>query len=453
MHVVIVGNGVAGIEAAQVVRAGAPDWKITVVSEESDHFFSRTALMYVLSGQMSHRDIEPLPRDLYQRLGLERLRARAIGLDVAAKKLLLAGGAALSFDKLLVACGSKPRPPPWPGAELAGIGHFVTLQDLEWLEREIYGENKRRPPRADEHLATSPPGSPYRPRPAAREIRGRAPKSCAVIGGGLIGAEVVETLIAAGHKPRFVIREDWFWPMAIDSREAAWIAEKFRDHGVEVMLSQLVDRFLGDDRGCLSELAIVPGAGRVPCELAVVAIGVMPSTDWIGSALELSSGGIVVDAGLRASAPDVFAAGDCAAVTWHDGGRRPEQLWYTARAQGRVAGRRLLGEDVTYRRGTWYNSAKLMDVEYTTAGVVPSALTSEEWFYEERGKVRSTTRIVVKDGAITGFNALGRRWDHEPICRWIEEGRSLVWVLDHLREAAFDTEFVPPLVIPREARR
>jgi len=62
MRVVLLGNGVAGMEAALAIRARQPGWEVVIVSEESDHFFSRTALMWVFSGQMNHRDIEPLER-------------------------------------------------------------------------------------------------------------------------------------------------------------------------------------------------------------------------------------------------------------------------------------------------------------------------------------------------------------------------------------------------------
>jgi NADPH-dependent 2,4-dienoyl-CoA reductase/sulfur reductase-like enzyme len=156
---------------------------------------------------------------------------------------------------------------------------------------------------------------------------------------------------------------------------------------------------------------------------------VVPNTDWLsGSGLELDDrGGIVVDEGLQTSAADVFAAGDCASVRWFDGTRRPEQLWYTARDQGRVVGGRLLGDGPRYERGTWYNSAKLMDVEYTTAGLVNWNLDREEsWFFEEKTKVSSTTRVVVQDDRVVGFNMLGRRWDHSVLIRWIEERRSSV---------------------------
>jgi hypothetical protein len=110
----------------------------------------------------------------------------------------------------------------------------------------------------------------------------------------------------------------------------------------------------------------------------------------------------------------------------------------------------LLGDSTRYERGHWYNSAKLMDVEYTTAGLVNWKLDGEKnWFFEENGSVRSTTRIVVQHDRVVGFNMLGRRWDHSVLIRWIEERRGLSWVLAHLKDASFDTELVPPLEVPQ----
>jgi NADPH-dependent 2,4-dienoyl-CoA reductase/sulfur reductase-like enzyme len=270
----------------------------------------------------------------------------------------------------------------------------------------------------------------------------------------LIGIEAVEVMHAAGLRPRFFIREEWFWPLAHDAAESTWIAERMREHGVDVHLEEGLASFEGDDAG--NVVAVKSDkAERYEVDLAVIAIGVVPNTEWLkGSAIELSSqGGIVVDEGLETSVPGVFAAGDCASVRWFDGSRRPEQLWYTSREQGRVAGRRLLGDDASYARGPWYNSAKLFDIEYTTVGLVNMNVEGEQNFYfEERGSVRSTTRVVLSDDRVIGFNLLGRRWDHELLLRFIAQRRSLAYVLDHLDEANFDTEFVPPLRIPTEAR-
>lgn len=452
MHVVVVGNGVAGTEAALAVRQREPSWKITIVSEESDHFFSRTALMYVLSGQMAYRDIEPLERDVYARLGFERVRARAIGLDPKAHELLLAGGVRLRYDRLLIAAGSRPRAPEWPGyGTLAGVGHFVTMQDLEWLEAEVHGRRGvDAPPRGDAHLTASTPDSPYQPRPVGAKTRNTLVQRPVVVGGGLIGVEVVETLLAAGLRPTFLIREEWFWPIALDANESAWVAEALRHHGVDVRLGANVSRLDGD--GVVR--SVVTDQGAIDADLVVVAIGVVPNTAWLGDAVARDpAGGITVDERLRTSAPDVWAAGDCASVRWFNGWVRPEQLWYTARDQGRAAGAQMLGDDARYARGTWYNSAKLMDIEYTTAGLVNMRVDGEQsWYFEENGAVRSTTRIVHVDGRVVGFNFLGRRWDHTVCNRWIEQRRHLQYVLEHLDEARFDTEFVPPLVVPTAAR-
>ncbi|MGE0785346.1 MAG: NAD(P)/FAD-dependent oxidoreductase [Sandaracinaceae bacterium] len=464
MHVVIVGNGVAGIEAALAVRARESTWTITIVSEESDHFFSRTALMWVFTGQLSHACIEPHERDLYTRMGFRRVRARATGIDAAQRRLQLAGRLdPLPFDRLLIACGSRARTAPWSGAELAGVGHFVTHQDLAWLEGEVYGGPSRggAPPNPDGHLGASAPDSPYRRRAIARARRGRAPTRPAVIGGGLIGIEAVEILVHAGLRPTFFIREEHFWPIALDAREAGWIADRMREHGVDVRLGEEVTALEGD--GAIE--TVRTDAGEHPCDLCVVAIGVVPNTDWLdgGPIARDEGGGILVDGALRATASaehvrssssagatleGIFAAGDCASVEWADGSRRPEPLWYTARDQGRIAARGLLGDGARYDRGVWYNSAKLMDVEYTTVGLVNMLVPDERnWFFEERGAVRSTTRIVLSGDRVVGFNLLGRRWDHEVLIRWIEEHRSLDFVRAHLNDASFDTELVPRLVL------
>lgn len=457
MKFVIIGNGVAGMEAALELRRRDESASITIVSEESDHFFSRTALMYVACGQLAHKDIEPLERDVYARLHFERVRARAVGIDPEAREVHLAGGLpSVPYDRLLIACGSAPRPAPfWEGYDtLAGVGHLVTLQDLDWLHRELHGRAPYdAPERPEAHLPHSADGSPYRRRAIARDRRGRGPTRPAVVGGGLIGIESIEVMLAAGLKPTFLVRERWFWPIALDEQEAGWVGEALRHHGVDVRFGVNIERLGGSD-GCLTTLHT--DQGDLEADLLVVAIGVVPQTGWLeGTPLERQErgGALIVDGALRTNVDGIWAAGDCAAVRWHDGSVRPEQLWYTGRDQGRLAARSMLDDDVHYARGTLYNSAKLMDIEYTTAGLVGWDLDGEANFlFEETGKVHSMTRFVTQQGRLVGFNALGRRWDHSVICRWIEERRPLPWVLDRLPHAAFDTELVPPLVIPASAR-
>ena len=212
-----------------------------------------------------------------------------------------------------------------------------------------------------------------------------------------------------------------------------------------------MDAIVRDAGGAVRAVRIA--GDDVPCDLVVTAIGVEPNTAFLagGPVARAANGAIEVDEALRTSVPDVWAAGDCANVTWVDGSRRPEQLWYTARDQGRIAAASMTGDPAVYRRGTWYNSAKFFDLEYTTAGFIPVLLDARNravpveagvttWFQRAPGAFASE-RIVCRGGRVAGFNMLGGRWNHEPLLEWIAEGRPLDWVLAHLHEAQFDEEF------------
>ncbi len=435
MHYVIVGNGVAGTEAALALRARDDEARISIVSAEHDHFFSRPALMYVFAGQTSLRDTEPYDRSLYDRMRFDRVRGRVVSVDPAGKALHFEDGSDLAWDKLLLAVGSKGRPAPWPGSDGPGLHYFVTLRDLEGLDREA--------------------------KPGRRAV---------VIGGGLIGVEVAEILHDRGLHVVFVVRENWYFPLALEHREAALVAEHMRAHGIDVRLGVNVDAIRRGANDSLRGVTVSPaphaeGAekGEIDAELVVSAIGVVPNTAFLpDSGIALGRGGAIeTDDALRASAPDVWAAGDCATVTWADGSRRPEQLWYTARDQGRVAARSMLGDEVVYRRGTWYNSAKFLDLEYTTAGWVPLTLNFDNtpieipagvrtWFHRVPGRFESQ-RIIVRDDRVVGFNMLGSRWNHEVLLEWIHERRGFEWVLHRLPEAQFDEEFSPRLRIHQES--
>jgi NADPH-dependent 2,4-dienoyl-CoA reductase/sulfur reductase-like enzyme len=417
MHYVIVGNGVCGMEAALALRGRDAEAHISLVSDEHDHFFSRPALMYVFCGQLTLQGTEPYDRGLYERMGFERVRGRLRSVRPGEHALLLEDGRRLAYDRLLLAVGSRARPAPWPGAPGPGLHYFVTLRDLEGLEREA-----RRGTRA------------------------------VVVGGGLIGVEVAEILLQRGLQVSFVIRERWYFPLALDEAEAAMVAEHMRRHGVDVRLGTGVAEVRRGQDGRLDGVRLESGED-LPADVLVSAIGVVPNTEFLGdSGIVLSKGGAVeVDESLRTGAPDVWAAGDCANVTWADGTRRPEQLWYTARDQGRIAARSMLGDEVSYRRGAWYNSAKFFDLEYTTAGWVPALLNWDNtpldpgpdvryWYQRVPGRFESQ-RVVVKDDRVVGFNMLGGRWDHEPLLEWIHERRSLDWVLKRLGQAQFDEEF------------
>lgn len=413
MKYLIIGNGVAGMNAAVSVRSRHTDADITIVSGESDHFFSRTALMYVATGQLSNRCIEPYERDFYQRMNFHRVRDNVTAINVEPKTIRLEKSGLIVYDRLLVASGSLPIVVPWPGIDLEGVGNFVLMQDLVWLREKM-----------------------------------KTARKAVVVGGGLIGIEVAEVLRVMGIEVTFLIREDYFWPIALDKNEGTIVSDHMCEHGIDVRLRTLLKQINGID-GKVSSVTTEEGQ-EIESDLVLLTIGVTPQTDFLkSSGIELDErGGIVVNEYLETGLPDIWAAGDCSSVVWFNNVRRPEQLWYTSRDQGKLAGVNMAGDQKVYRRATFYNSAKFFDIEYTTAGLVNFNLDGEQNWYQRQPGTNFSERITcLPDQSVAGFNMLGRRWDHRILVRWIEQKRSLDWVLTHLHEALFEEEFMPDFQI------
>ena len=229
VHYVIIGNGVAGTEAALALRRREADARITVISAEHDHFFSRPALMYVFCGQLDLAATEPYDRGLYERLRLERVRKRVSSLETASRRLCFEDGSHLDYDRLLLGVGSKPRPAPWPGADGPGVHYFVTLDDLKGLDEAA-----------------------------------RSGMRAVVIGGGLIGVEVAEILKQRGLSVSFVIRENWYFPLALDEAESNMVAGHLRRHGCDVRLGADVEEIQRDPPGAVRGVATT--SGEIACD-------------------------------------------------------------------------------------------------------------------------------------------------------------------------------------------
>ena len=134
MHIIILGNGISGVTCARFLRK-LSDHKVTLVSDESDEFFSRTALMYIYMGHMRLRDTMPYEPNFWAKNRIDRVRARIESIDYQAKTLLCTDGQSLTYDKLVLAPGSKSNKFGWPGQDLDGVHGLYHLQDLTAMER------------------------------------------------------------------------------------------------------------------------------------------------------------------------------------------------------------------------------------------------------------------------------------------------------------------------------
>jgi NADPH-dependent 2,4-dienoyl-CoA reductase/sulfur reductase-like enzyme len=409
LDIVIVGNGVAGITCAFTARQRDPDASITVVSGETDYFFSRTALMYAYMDRMNRRDLEPYERGAYDRQRIERVRDWVVDLDADARTIRLEGGRTLSYDRLVFAVGARPNMFPWAGADAVqdGLVHFVSMQDLDDCERLT---------------------------PSTREA--------VVVGGGLIGIELVECLAFHGIKVTFMVREPHYWPVALGAEEADFVAGHMSRHGVEVRLSEEMERIEVDGQGRVA--GIVTNKGEtIPCQMLGIAAGVSPNIARLKGFKDAPpvGRGIVVDETLETQIPGVFACGDCAEIHTADGRTISELIWYSARRQGRVAGHNLFGDGRRYEPPTFFNSSKFFEIEYTTVGEVMRAPAGTRSIYLKMPGRDISARVVHDGERVLGFNMLGSRWNHEVLQRWVDERRSPEFVAAHLEQAQYDVEF------------
>lgn len=409
MHYVIVGNGVAGITAAFTLREREATARITVISGETDYFFSRTALMYTFMDRMSPRDLEPYERKVYDRKKIERLRDWVVDLDANSRTLRLKSGTSLNYDRLLLATGSVPNSARWPGMDAVreGLAHFVSWQDLEECER----------------LTASS-------------------RSAVIVGGGLIGVELAECLSFHGVKVTFLIRDPWYWPVALGGEEAEMITAHLRQHGIDVRLNESISEVKCSAEGRVSAIRTESGQ-EIACDFLGVCIGVHPAIDWLRqvSTPPRLGRGIQVTPAFETSLPDAWSAGDCAEIRLQDGSALVEQIWYSAKRQGELAAHAMLGDTVAYRPPIFYNSSKFLEIEFTTVGRVMNAPKGCVDFYRRIPGKQASIRILEHAGAVVGFNMLGARWDNGRLEQWIYERRPLRYVIEHLRQAQFDVEF------------
>ena len=408
MHTVIIGNGIAGVTCARFVRK-LSDHRITVISAESDHFFSRTALMYVYMGHMRYEDIKPYEDWFWEKNRIDLKRAYIEEVNTAGKTLRTAAGETIAYDKLVLAVGSVPNKFGWPGQDLGNVGGMVSIQDLERME-------------------------------AASENLNRA----VVVGGGLIGIEMAEMFHSRHIPVTLLVREKSYWNGVLPPEESAMINQEILRNGIDLRLGSELDRIEDDGTGKVTHLFTKDGE-RIDCGFVGLTAGVRPNIKFLEGAGIETEKGILVDENLQTSVKDVYAIGDCAQLRNPPAGRRPiEAVWYVGRMQGETAAYNICGKPVGYQPGIWFNSAKFIDVEYQVYGDIKAKRSDEyDTFYWEHPEGYKAVRIDYDRAsrAVRGFNLMGIRYRHEVCDKWLREETPIDQVMPHLGLANFDPEF------------
>ncbi|MDC0106623.1 NAD(P)/FAD-dependent oxidoreductase [bacterium] len=413
-HIAIIGNGISGITAARHIRK-LSNKKITVISSETDYFFSRTALMYIYMGHMKFKHTQPYENWFWDKNDIALKKGFVKQIDTTQKKLIFSDGEQFAFDKLIIATGSKPNKFGWPGQDLKGVVSLYHKQDLDAIE--TYAPNNS------------------------------VCKRAVIVGGGLIGIELAEMFHSRHIPVTFLVREDSYWSSILPSGESEMINNEIRKNGIDLRLESNLKQINSDADGNVKSIVITETEEEIECDIVGLTAGVSPNIAFLENSGIETNRGVLVDRTLQTNIKDIYAIGDCAEQRTAVEGRRPiEAVWYTGRIMGETVAQTICKKETLYTPGHWFNSAKFFDIEYQTYGWVNSErhMKSNEshfhWMHPDQTKCL-TVAFDKTNQTFLGINTFGIRMRHEIFNRWLDQNKTIDYVLEHLEIAHFDPEF------------
>ena len=313
--IVIAGGGLAAARTVRAYRNAGGTSPITMLSADTQVPYNRPPLSKgFLRGEVEADAVLVEPRAAYGELGVDiRLEVAVTGVDTRQRRVQLDDGTTVDYGRLVLATGACPRRLGIPGEKLRGVHAYRTLDDAQAVRD-------------------------------AAQMTSRA----LVVGAGFIGMETAASLRARGLEVTLVEPGDGLFASLRAPAVSHSLARLYDERGVEVILGDTVASF--DGSGGRLERAVLRSGRTVDAELAVVGVGVEPSTGYLdGSSISLESGAVLVDERFESSVQGVYAVGDLA--YFHDpvfGHRRLVQHWTNANYQGERLGRILAGEDAPY---------------------------------------------------------------------------------------------------------
>lgn len=376
MRYIIVGASAAGSSAAETLRRSDKDAQITVISDEK-LTYSKPLLSYYLAGKLGEEQLFFRAPDFYERLGIKRIHARAVGLYGEKNSLELSDGQKLNYDKLLLATGAAPRFPQIDGMNRAGVFGLRKLED-------------------------------------AQGILERLPKArlAVVLGGGLVGLKAAAALQERGVGVTVLVDSPHVLSQMLDENSARIFEEIFERNGVSIRTRAKPAAVLGTKR----IEGVQTTSGEVfPCDVVVVGKGVDPSLELVQGTKIRTDYGVLVNDFLQTSIENVYAAGDVAqARDVLRGEPWINALWPCAVEQGRIAALNMLGKERPYRGSMRMNSVQFFGVPVISAGLAvltPGPLGGRAGEHDETLESRPAPgiyrKIFLKDDTIVGFVLVG----------------------------------------------
>ena len=392
-RVVIIGNGIVGVTAADHVRRRHPKCEIHVIGREKYHLYNRMAISRLIYGRSAMQGLSLLPETWYDARQLTCwLNTWAVRIDRAARVVVLGTGETLPYDRLILAMGSSSFVPPIEGFGLAGT--FVLREADDAMHMRAFAQEQ-------------------------------GCRRAVVVGGGLLGVEAGYALHKLGLEVSILERFEWLLYRQLDARGGQLLREYLEGLGADVVLHAEAASVQGSHR--VSQVLLKDGR-RLPCDLLLVCAGIAPNVALAREAGLAVNRGVVVDDHMRTSAPEILAAGDLAE---HRG--QIYGLWPAAVEQAEIAAINTVGGDKAYEGTVPVTILKGIGIDLMSIGRLEPGSQDEIVIALEDMQEHRYRKLVISQGKIVGALLLGYPLEASAVTDAIKQQTDVRPCLDALR--------------------
>ena len=394
---VIVGNGVAGVTAAQSIVRTDPAAEVHIFGEEPYPYYQRPRLWEFLAGEIEQQTLYFRSIEWYAAKGIQvHLGAQVTALDSAEHRLTLADGGSIHYDRLLLATGAQPFVPPLAGADKDGVFTLRTLDDARAMKAY------------------------------ASEVR-----SAVVIGCGLLGLETARALLSLGLDVSLIESAPHLLPRQLDAEGAQVLQARLEVMGLHFLTDGATEAILGNRHAMgvrLEDGRVVEG------ELVLISTGIRSRVELAREAgLEVNRG-LIVDEQLRTSTADVYAAGDVAEFEGIVYGIIP-----AATEQAHVAAANMVADSsATYKGTVPATTLKIVGIDLTSLGDATAMGDGVVVLRQMDLTTGVYRRLALRDGKIVGAILLGDTQNVRPLKQLIATGRDVSAYSDRLLDESLD---------------
>lgn len=361
MKYVIIGNSAAAIGCVEGIRQIDKDGKITIISNEPHHTYSRPLISYLLYGKTDEQRMKYRPDSFYADNNVETMLGRTVKkINTEHQKVILDDNTMVGYDRLMVATGSKPFIPPMDG--LDKVKHkftFMTLDDAHALQKKL--------------------------KPSAKVL---------IVGAGLIGLKCAEGIADKVGSITVVDLADRILPSILDETGSEIVKSHIEEKGIKFILSDSVKKFT-------SSKAVLNSGEEVEFDILVIAVGVRPNVELVKEIGGDVNRGILTDKNCKTSIKHIYAAGDCTEsydITTEQ--MKIMALLPNAYMQGETAGIHMAGGEKPYDKAIPMNAIGFFGLHIITAGSYDG-----EAYVTSEGK--NYKKLVTKNGLLKGFILIG----------------------------------------------